>query len=113
MIDKKIEIVLLMDFYKSLITDKQKDIMDLYYNYDLSISEIAEELNSTRQAVYDNIKRAELTLYKYEKKLNLLEKSNIKKESIKRQIELLEKFIIEENKNEFKKIVKNIEKLLD
>lgn len=65
--------VLLYDFYGKLLTPKQQEVMQLYYEQDLSLSEIAEELKITRQAVYDILKRSEQSLEKYEKKLGLLD----------------------------------------
>ncbi|WP_418219415.1 YlxM family DNA-binding protein [Clostridium formicaceticum] len=71
MIEKKVEISMLYDFYSQLLTEKQRDMIDLYYNQDLSLGEIAEDLHVSRQAVYDTIKRTEKILYDYEKKLKL------------------------------------------
>ncbi len=65
--------VLLYDFYGKLLTPKQQEVMRLYYEEDLSLGEIAEELKITRQAVYDILKRSEQALEKYERKLGLLE----------------------------------------
>ncbi|WP_019242337.1 MULTISPECIES: putative DNA-binding protein [Bacillus] len=64
----------LYDFYQSLLTEKQKSYMALYYLDDFSLGEIAEEYHVSRQAVYDNIKRTEAMLEEYEAKLLLLEK---------------------------------------
>ncbi len=65
---------LLIDFYGSLLTDKQKEIYDLYYQQDLSLGEIAEQKNVSRQAVFDLLKRTEETLDSYEHKLGLVGK---------------------------------------
>lgn len=78
MIEKKIEISMLYDFYSQLLTEKQRDMIDLYYNQDLSLGEIAQELQISRQAVYDTIKRTEKILYSYEEKLKLLKLFNSK-----------------------------------
>ncbi|WP_420842480.1 putative DNA-binding protein [Halalkalibacter alkaliphilus] len=64
----------LFDFYQSLLTQKQRKYMSLYYLDDFSLGEIAEEFEVSRQAVYDNIKRTEAMLEDYEKKLMLLSK---------------------------------------
>jgi len=71
---KNLDYVLLLDFYSELLTDKQKDIMELYYYEDLSLSEIAEHEKITRQGVHDTIKRSELFLSDIEKKLSLVSK---------------------------------------
>ena len=65
---------LLYDFYGELLTDKQKDIVDMYYNSDLTLSEISEQIGISRQGVYDTLKRADNTLKDYESKLGLVEK---------------------------------------
>ena len=62
----------LYDFYHELLTKKQATYLDLYYAEDYSLGEIAEQFSVSRQAVYDNIKRTEKTLVKYEEKLQLI-----------------------------------------
>ena len=64
----------LVDLYKELLTDIQKNIVVSYYLYNLSISELAEELNITRSAVSYNLELAKKNLKNYEDKLYLLEK---------------------------------------
>ncbi|MGX8680238.1 MAG: YlxM family DNA-binding protein [bacterium] len=71
---KKEHVILLMDCYKSLLTDKQAEYLELYYEEDWSLSEIADSLNVSRNAVFDNLKRAVKVMEKYEKKLGLLRK---------------------------------------
>lgn len=64
----------LFDFYQSLLTDKQRAYMNLYFLEDLSLGEIAEEYNVSRQAIYDNVRRTEAMLEDYELKLELFSK---------------------------------------
>jgi uncharacterized protein len=73
MFDKNTNMVLLYDCYQSLLTDKQRQMMDFYYNQDFSLAEIAEALQISRQGVYDHLKRTEKTLQAYEQKMGLLE----------------------------------------
>ncbi len=80
--DKIFVINLLYDFYSELLTEKQKDILKMYYQDDLSLNEIAEEFNITRQAVHDLIKRTEKILFHYEEKLLLKDKYFKQKECI-------------------------------
>ena len=69
--EKNVEISLLLSFYKKMLTERQADCIELYYNDDLSLAELSEQLGITRQGVRDNIKRAEHILYDTEKKLGL------------------------------------------
>ncbi|MFC6331197.1 putative DNA-binding protein [Paenibacillus septentrionalis] len=63
---------MLLDFYEELLTEKQRTILNFYYRDDFSLGEIAAEFGISRQAVYDNIKRAQQALESYERKLRLL-----------------------------------------
>ena len=65
---------LLLDFYGSMLSDKQREVTSLYYNEDLSLSEIAEDVGITRQGVRDSIKRSENQLTEFEEKLHLAKK---------------------------------------
>ena len=64
----------LFDFYQTLLTEKQRNYMELFYLRDYSLSEIAETFDVSRQAVYDNIRRTGDLVEDYEAKLNLYEK---------------------------------------
>ena len=66
------EMSLLFDFYGETLTEKQRELFDLYYNEDLSLAEIAEHAGITRQGVRDSIKRAEHALREMEDKLGLV-----------------------------------------
>ena len=71
MFEKNLEIGYLLDFYGDILPERRRDILDLYYNDDLSLSEIAEQMGITRQAVRDSIKKTEQELFFYEEKLGL------------------------------------------
>lgn len=74
MSEKTFEMTMLFDFYGEFLTDKQKEYFDLYYNEDLTLSEIAETNGITRQGVRDNLHRAEKTLLETERRIGLVKK---------------------------------------
>ncbi|WP_010286464.1 putative DNA-binding protein [Kurthia massiliensis] len=74
LLEKTTRMNFLFDFYQALLTDKQRSYMQLYYLDDLSLGEIAESYEVSRQAVYDNIRRTEAMLEEYEEKLQLFTK---------------------------------------
>lgn len=74
LLEKTTRMNFLFDFYQSLLTEKQRSYMHLYYLDDHSLGEIANEYEISRQAVYDNIRRTEAMLEEYEDKLRLFEK---------------------------------------
>ncbi len=80
--DKNIKMSILCQIYGKLLTEKQYQVLDDYYNNDLSLSEIAENLNITRQAVRDNIKKGENKLFEYEEKLDVMKKTIEQEEKI-------------------------------
>ncbi|NLX70905.1 MAG: putative DNA-binding protein [Clostridiales bacterium] len=88
--EKLAEMAILLDIYGELLTSKQRDMLDLYYNHDLSLTEIAETHNISRQGVHDLIKRGEQSLYKLDKKLNYYMKWSQLEEGIKSINETLE-----------------------
>lgn len=75
---------MLCQLYGKLLTEKQYEFIDDYYNNDLSLSEIAENNEITRQAVRDIIKKGEKKLFEYEEKLEVMKRTlNQEKESTK------------------------------
>ncbi len=74
--EKLARMTMLYDFYGKLLTPKQQEIMEMFYEDDLSLSEIGEEYGISRQAVYDLLKRTEKNLEGYEEKLSLMDKFN-------------------------------------
>lgn len=71
---KNLEISFLLDFYGSMLTEKQRIVIEYYYNDDLSLAEIADNQGITRQGVRDSIKRAETQLLELEACLGLAKK---------------------------------------
>lgn len=82
--------IMLLDFYGSLLTERQNEILEFYLNQDLSMQEIADDLDISKSAVNDTIHRSIETLNKYEDNLNLISLFN------KRQM-LYEKYSSSEN----------------
>lgn len=72
--DNIAHVSLLFDFYGKLLTKRQREVMELYYEENLSLSEIADEFQISRQGVHDALKNAEKALRLYEEKLALVEK---------------------------------------
>ena len=66
--EKNVEVSLLFSFYGKMLTDRQADTIDLYYNEDLSLSEVGAELGISRQGVHDNLSRTEAQLRNMEQK---------------------------------------------
>ncbi|HHT27819.1 MAG TPA: YlxM family DNA-binding protein [Firmicutes bacterium] len=74
MIEKTLRMALLFDTYGSVLTEKQREIFSLYYNDDLSLGEIADNYQVSRQAVKDTLRRSETTLNALEERLGLVER---------------------------------------
>ena len=72
--DKNIQISMLLDIYGALLTDKQQDLLNLYYNQNLSLSEIADDVGITRQGVRKILVDGEKKLFDFEEKLHFLDK---------------------------------------
>ena len=73
--EKNVEVSMLLQIYGKLLTEKQYRVIDYYYNEDLSLSEIAENEEITRQGVRDIIKKGEKKLFEYEEKLLFMKKT--------------------------------------
>ena len=90
---KNLAIGLLLDFYGSLLSDRQREVISLYYEEDLSLAEIAESEGITRQGVRDAIKKAENILVETEEKLGLAKRFKIlsgKMEEVKNRLQKLQ-----------------------
>ena len=101
--EEKVRISILLEIYGNLLTEKQYEFMDLYYNQDLSLSEIGDNEDITRQAVRTILLKSKKKLEEYESKLKFMQKE----EKIKKCIEELEET------NTDKKILKKIKQQID
>ena len=111
--DKKVEISMLWEIYGSLLTDKQNEYIDYYYNQDLSLSEIAENDNITRQAVRDIIKKGERKLFEYEEKLLFMKKTIDQEQKIQQILLSLTKIQKDSSDKQVNSILEGIKKELN
>jgi len=88
--EKFTRVSLLYDFYGQLLTDHQRKFIELYYNQNLSLGEIAEDYPVSRQAIRDVLKRAENTLFQYEEKMGLVQKFLEKSQRLREALTVLD-----------------------
>ena len=111
--DKKIEISMLWQIYGKLLTEKQYEFIDYYYNEDLSLSEIAENNEITRQAVRDIIKKGERKLFEYEEKLLFMKKTINQEKQIQNILLNLNKIQKDSSDKQVTSILEEIKKELN
>ena len=90
MFEKDLKIGFLLDFYGDVLSERRRTVLDYYYNDDLSLGEISDEIGISRQGVRDLIKKAEEELYFYEEKLGLAERFRKTQDSAERLLTLLQ-----------------------
>ena len=84
MFEKDLKKAYLLDFYGDVLTERKKEVLDMYYNEDLSLAEIAEQIGISRQGVRDLIKKAEEELLFLEDKLGLAKKNGRTSQSLRK-----------------------------
>lgn len=104
--EEKVKISILLEIYGNLLTEKQYEFMDYYYNKDLSLSEIADNNDITRQAVNTILVKSKKKLESFEKDLQFMKKQM----KIKEELNKLEDTKTEK---EQKKIIENLKKQID
>jgi predicted DNA-binding protein YlxM (UPF0122 family) len=112
-IEEKVKISILCQLYGKLLTEKQYEVLDDYYNNDLSLSEIAENLEITRQAVRDNIKKGENKLLEYEEKLGIMKKVMEQEEKIAVILSEITKIKSKSSDKEVERILEHIKNELN
>ena len=110
--EEKVKICMLSTFYGKLLTEKQYQFIDDYYNNDLSLSELAENYNITRQAARDNIKKGENKLFEYEEKLQIMKTTLRNEKKIEDILEQITKIQTNYSDKQIAKILENVKKQL-
>lgn len=104
---KDLNVTILLDVYGQLLTEKQRFAIDLYYNEDLSLAEIAEEIDISRQGVRESIKQGEKHLLEYEKQLGVVRRFHNISSQLEKLNSLLDKLEFE-GKEQIAEISKKI-----
>lgn len=112
-LDDYIYIGRLLDFYGSLLTESESKSVDYYYNEDYSLTEIAELLSISRQAVSLNIKRAIDKLKSFEDALKLIEKFDKKKEAKTKSLDLLNQAKCSKDIEDIREKIKEAEEIIN
>ncbi len=110
--EEKVKISMLCGFYGKLLTDKQYEFINDYYNNDLSLSEIAENNEITRQAVRDIIKKGEKKLFEYEEKLNFMKRTLNQEKKIEKALSELTKIQKDYSDKQIANVLESIKKEL-
>lgn len=100
---KNLDYANLLDFYKNILSEKQFEALDLYYNQDCSLAEIGQQFGISRQGVRDAIKRGEAELILLEEKLGMIKKLK----AIEEKAELIK------NHTDDQKLLSEIDKLIE
>jgi len=111
MLEKTNQVNLLFDFYAPLLKGKQREYLELYYLDDLSLGEIAEMHEVSRQAVYDHIKRAEKQLFEYDEKLRLAWKHEQRMNVLNRMNELVQGLADETTREELNTLLHQLSEM--
>ena len=111
--EEKVKISMLSQLYGKLLTEKQFEFIDDYYNNDLSLSEIAENNNITRQAVRDILKKGEKKLFEYEEKLMFMKRTLNQEKKIEQVLSELTKIQKDYSDKQIASVLESIKKELN
>ena len=111
--ERNVEISMLCEVYGKLLTEKQLELLNDYYNNDFSLSEIAQNNNITRQAVRDNIKKGETKLFELEEKLGFMKRMLNQEKTIQHILYELSKIQNKDSDKQVSKILDNVRKELN
>ena len=109
MFEKNLEIGYLLDFYGDVLSERKRTVLDYYYNDDLSLSEIAEEIGISRQGVRELIKKAGEELMFYEEKLGLAKRFQVLEEQTEQLLALMDqKGVVGDVRNAAEELLKTV-----
>ena len=111
--EDKVKISILLEIYGNLLTNKQKSLLEDYYNNDLSLSEIAENNEITRQAVRDILKKGEKKLFEYEEKLGIMKKNTMQEEQIAMILSEISKINSKASDKEIARVLEDVKNKLN
>ena len=111
--ENNVKISILNQLYGKLLTQKQSEIIEDYYNKDLSLTEIAQNNGITRQAVRDIIKKGEKKLFDYEEKLLFMKRTLETEKRIERALEELTKIQKDYSDKQIANVLESIKKQLN
>lgn len=106
--EKNITVSILLDIYGKVLTEKQQDVLDLYYNENLSLAEIAEEVKITRQAVRDCIMKGEKKLFNLEERLGIMKRNENQEKQLQKIIAELSQIEIKDSDERINSIIANV-----
>lgn len=112
-LEERVYLSMLYDFYGALLKENNRRIFEAYIQEDYSISEIAEEMEISRQAVHDAVKRITKQLKGYEEKLGLLERFELQRNEMKRLHECLQEMNISEEDSRGQEIFQILSKIIE
>ena len=117
MFEKNLNLSLLLDFYGDILSDRQKDMLDMYYNDDFSLSEVADAFSISRQGVRSVLKKGENILFEMEDKLHLAKRfldMKVKSSEIADQLEKINKEINDDDiSSKIHILIKEIKEMAD
>lgn len=106
--EKNVTVSILLDLYGKILTEKQQDVLDLYYNENLSLAEIAEEIRITRQAVHDCIAKGEKKLFNLEEKLGIMKKTEKQEVQLQKILSELSEIQVKDSDEQINNIIENV-----
>lgn len=111
--EKNVKVSILCQIYGKMLTEKQYNFLNDYYNNDYSLSEIAQNYQITRQAVRDNIVKGEKKLFELEEKLGIMKRTQNQEEQIVKILSELTKIQTKFSDDKIANILENVKKELN